>query len=71
MRKIAIALTAFAALGIALPVTSPASADTVKKVVIKHRDRDRIQVRHHDFDRHHGKKVVVIKNRGHRDHDHD
>jgi hypothetical protein len=56
MRKIAIALAAFAALGIALPMTSPASADTVKKVVIK-RDNDRD--RHVNRDR--AKKVVVIK----------
>ena len=63
MRKIVIALAAFAAIGIALPVTSPASADTVKKVVIKHGDR------HHDRGYHRGwnntKRVTVI----HRDRD--
>jgi hypothetical protein len=64
MRKIVIALAAFAAIGIALPVTSPASADTVKKVVIK---------RGHDHDRgyHRGwnnnRRVTVI----HRDRDRD
>jgi Ni/Co efflux regulator RcnB len=65
MRKIVIALAAFAAIGIALPVTSPASAATVKKVVIKHGDR------HHDRGLHRGwnntKRVTVI----HRDRDHD
>jgi Ni/Co efflux regulator RcnB len=71
MRKIAIALTAFAAIGIALPVTSPASADTVKKVIIKHGDRDHDRAWHRAHDRHHDKKVVVIKGRGDRDHDHD
>jgi hypothetical protein len=59
MRKIVIALAAFAAIGIALPVTSPASAETVKKVVIKHGDRD-----HHDRGYHRGwdnhKRVTVI-----------
>lgn len=60
MRKIAIALAAFAAIGIALPITSPASADTVKKVVIK-RDRDHDRGLHRGWDRQHGNKVVVIK----------
>ena len=64
MRKIVIALTAFAAIGIALPVTSPASADTVKKVVIKHGDRHHDRGYHRGWD--HAKRVTVI----HRDRDH-
>lgn len=62
MRTLAIALAAFAAVGIALPMTSPARAE--EKVIIKKGDRDHDWYRHH----HHHKKVVVIK---HRDHDHD
>jgi hypothetical protein len=40
-------------------VTSPADAAVTKKVIIKHRDHDRGM--HRGWDRHHGKKVVVIK----------
>ena len=59
MRNVFIALAALAAIGIALPVTSPADAAVTKKVIIKHRDHDRGL--HRGWDRHHGKKVVVIK----------
>jgi hypothetical protein len=69
MRKVFIALAAIAALGIALPVTSPAEAAVTKKVIIKHRDHDRGM--HRGFERHHAKKVVVIKHRGGRRHDRD
>jgi hypothetical protein len=67
MRKVLIALAAFAAIGIALPVTSPADAAVTKKVIIKHGDRGH----HRVMDRHHAKKVVVIKHRGGRRHDRD
>ena len=75
MRKIVIALTAFAAIGIALPVTSPASADTVKKVVIKHGDRHHDRGYHRGWDHAkrvtvgHDKKVVIKTRGGDRDHD--
>ena len=65
MRKFAIAFAALAAFGIAMPLTSSAKAEDA--VVIKKdgdRDHDRDMHRHH-------KKIVVIKHRPHRDHDHD
>ena len=79
MRKIIIALSALAAIGIAAPLSS-ASAQTT---VIKHegerhmdRDHDRRNVKkviikrgHRDWDRrHHEARKIVIK---HRDRDHD
>lgn len=69
MRKLAIALTAFAVVGIALPPTSSARAEE-EKVVIKRGDHDRDWRRHHDWRRDHAeKKVVIIKHRRHHDHD--
>jgi hypothetical protein len=59
MRNVFIALAALAAVGIALPVTSPADAAVTKKVIIKHRDHDRGL--HRGWEHNHGKKVVVIK----------
>jgi hypothetical protein len=64
MRKFAIALAALAAIGIAAPLTSSTRAEEAK-VVIKTGDHDR------DMQRHHKKKIVIIKHRRHRDHDHD
>ena len=64
MRKLLIALSALAALGIAMPImTGTAQADE-KKIVIKRGHR------HHDFDRHRHHAKVIIKKHGH-DHDHD
>ena len=69
MRKSAIALAAFAAVGIALPLISSARAED-EKVLIKRSDRDHDRDR--DWRRHHAeKKVVIIKHRRHRDHDND
>jgi hypothetical protein len=65
MRKVVIALTVLAALGLALPVVSSANAESTKTVIIKrggHHDRDR-----HAFNRHRADKVVIIKK--HRRHD--
>ena len=53
MRKFAIALAAFAAIGIAVPLTSSARAEEAK-VVIKTGDRDHDR----DMQRHHKKKIV-------------
>jgi len=66
MHKFAIALAAFAAIGIAVPLTSSERAEEAR-VVIKTADRD------HDGDmqRHHKNKIVIIKHRRHREHDHD
>lgn len=58
MRKLVLALSAVAALGLAMPlVTTPAEAETTK-VVIKKRDH------HKHWNRGH-RKVVVIKNKRH------
>jgi hypothetical protein len=65
MRKAFIALAAFAALGIALPVTAPAEAAVTKKVIIKSGHHDRGM--HRGWRNAHAKKVVVIK-RGRRHH---
>jgi len=59
MRKIAIALAAFAAIGIAMPLMSSARAEEAKIVIGGDRDHDRDMRRHH-------KKVVIIKHRRHR-----
>lgn len=74
MRKIIIALAAFAVVGTALPVVS-ASAQTV---VVKERHHDR-GLHRGDWRRHQAKVVVIKRDRGHhygrrhfnRDHDHD
>jgi Ni/Co efflux regulator RcnB len=62
MRKIVLTLAALAAVGIALPVaaTQPASAATV---VIK-KDRGH----HYGWRNHHRDRVVVVKQRHHREH---
>jgi hypothetical protein len=65
MRNVFIALAALAAVGIAMPVTSPAEAALTKKVIIKNGHHDRWL--HRGWDRHHGKKVVVIKHGRHHD----
>jgi hypothetical protein len=63
MRKFAISFAALAAFGIAMPLTSSAKAEDAV-VIKKDGERDRDTHRHH-------KKIVVIKHRRHRDHDHD
>ena len=63
MRKFAIAFAALAAFGIAMPLTSSAKAEDAV-VIKKDGDRDCDMHRHH-------KKIVIIKHRRHRDHDHD
>ena len=66
MRKFVLALGALAAIGIALPVTSPAIAGDRgdRTVVIKRGHRDHPDIfRHRDRDR----KVVIIKRRHHHD----
>ena len=68
MRKFAIALAAFAAVGIAMPLsTSGASAQGAVVVVQPDRDHDRGL---HRGWRHH-EKVVIVKHRRHHDRDHD
>ena len=64
MRKLFIALTALAAVGIAMPIMTGTAKAEEKKVVIKKGDRDHYW-RHH----HHAKKVIIKK--GDHDHDHD
>lgn len=61
MRKVIVALAALAAIGFIAPTIQSANAETV--VVKKDGDHDR------DWNRHHHKKVVIVKHR--RDHDHD
>ena len=51
MRKLVIGLAMLAGLGLALPVTTAANAETVKKVIIKKRG--------HDMDRGHTQKVII------------
>ena len=67
MRKLAIAFAALAAFGIAMPLTSSSKAEDA--VVIK-KDGDRDRGHDRNMYRHH-KKIVIIKHRRHRDHDHD
>jgi hypothetical protein len=63
MRNITLAIAALTAIAFALPVI-PASAEDA--VIIKtDRDHDR------DWQRHHHKKVVILKTHHDRDHDHD
>ena len=61
MRKLVLALSAIAAIGIALPVaaTTPASAETV--VIKRGGGHDRGW--HRGWERHHDRKVVVVKRR--------
>ena len=57
MRKILLALTAVAAVGIAVPLAMPAHAEDT--VVVKKPDHDRVMV-------HHPRKKVVLIERRHR-----
>jgi Ni/Co efflux regulator RcnB len=66
MRKVLLALSAFAVFGLVAPLTTPAKAE--ERVVIKeHRDHPRFVERfhHRDFDRfrHHERGAVIIKKR--------
>jgi hypothetical protein len=61
MRNVFIALAALAAVGIALPVTSPADAAVTKKVIIKNGHHDRGLHRGWYKARGEGKKVVIVK----------
>jgi hypothetical protein len=68
MREIAIALAAFAAVGIAMSlITSDATAQRADVVVRSDRDHDRGL--HRGWRNH--QKIVIIKYRGHRDRDSD
>lgn len=65
MLKIAIVFAALAAIGFVVPTMQTANAETT--VIKKDGDHDHDR----DWGRRHHKKVVIIKHRGHRDHDHD
>jgi len=71
MRKLLLALSALAVVGIAGPVSAPAHAEEGRVVIKEHRDHPRFfeRFRHHDRDyepfRHHDHKTVIIKKRGH------
>ena len=54
MRKLLIALSALAALGIALPATTGVAQAETKKIIIK-------RGHHHHHDHHHHAKKVIIK----------
>jgi len=69
MRKFAIVLAAFAAIGIAMPLSTSGAGAQGTVVVKTDRDNDHDRGLHRGW-RHH-KKVVIIKKRRHRDHDHD
>jgi hypothetical protein len=61
MRTFALALASLAVIGLSAPVgTTPANAETVKKVIIK-RDGDR---GHHYGWRNRDRKKIVIRHRG-------
>ena len=64
MRNLILALSAVAAIGVAVPVTSTAHAED-SRVVIKHGDHHH----HHGWEHHHANKVVIIKHRHHHDRD--
>jgi hypothetical protein len=71
MRKLLLALSALAVLGIAGPLSAPAQAEEGKVVIKERRDHPRFfeRFRHHDrysarF-RDHDRKTVIIKKRGH------
>jgi hypothetical protein len=66
MRNVFIALAALAAVGIAMPMTSPADAAVTKKVIIKKGHHDRGL--HRGWRNAHAKKVVIVKH-GRRHHD--
>ena len=71
MRKLLLALSALAVLGIAGPLSAPAHAEEGRVVIKERRDHPRFfeRFRHHDRDyepfRHHDHKTVIIKKRGH------
>ncbi len=71
MRKLLLALSALAVLGIAGPLSAPAQAEEGRVVIKEHRDHPRFfeRFRHHDRDserfRDHDRKTVIIKKRGH------
>jgi hypothetical protein len=73
MRNLMIGMAALAAVGIAMPATTPANAETVKKVIIKKRGGDdgvrkKVVIKHGDRGNHYGwrnrnRSRVVIKRR--------
>ena len=71
MRKLLLALSALAVVGIAGPLSAPAQAEEGRVVIKEHRDHPRFfeRFRHHDRDsarfRDHDHKTVIIKKRGH------
>jgi Ni/Co efflux regulator RcnB len=71
MRKLLLALSALAVVGIAGPLSAPAQAEEGRVVIKEHRDHPRFfeRFRHHDRDsarfRDHDRKTVIIKKRGH------
>jgi hypothetical protein len=71
MRKLLLALSTLAVVGIAGPLSAPAHAEEGRVVIKEHRDHPRFfeRFRHHDRDyepfRHHDHKTVIIKKRGH------
>jgi hypothetical protein len=71
MRKLLLALSALAVLGIAGPLSAPAHAEEGKVVIKERRDHPRFleRFRHHDRDserfRDHDRKTVIIKKRDH------
>jgi hypothetical protein len=68
MRNVFIALAALAAVGIAMPVVTPADAAVTKKVIIKksgHHDRGL----HRGWRNAHAKKVVIVKHGRRHHHD--
>jgi hypothetical protein len=64
MRKLFIAFSALAAVGIALPVMTGSAKADESKVIVKKGEH------HHHWRDHHHVKKIIIKKRGH-DHDHD
>lgn len=63
MRKIALAVVALAGVAFVVPAAVVSAHADTKKVIIKRGHGDRMH--EHMRDRHHGKKVVIIKKRGH------
>jgi hypothetical protein len=61
MRKLLLALSAFAVFGLAAPVTTPAKAEE-GKVIIKERSHHAYYARFHDRD---NDRRVIIKERSH------
>lgn len=64
MRNLVLGIIGLGVVALALPVASANAEETI--VIKKHRHYNHDMDRHHNWDRHH-KKVVVLK--GHRDHD--